>query len=155
MARNRLLISGGEGKLFGNLIPLGFTALHIGTRSPNLPLVELLLRLGANINAKVISYMNPICQYIFTSLPQDGKSGMTPLHVAVESGSTEMIQFLLQNGALTNVANDGGSTALHMAVANHSVDVVRILLESGANARVSNVEGFTPIDLAASSTVSA
>ena len=79
---------------------------------------------------------------------------MTPLHHAVESKCTEMIQMLIKRGASVHSTTFGGGTALHFASGYALLDAIKILLASGANAKASNNEGDTPADVAPSSGVS-
>lgn len=79
---------------------------------------------------------------------------MTPLHHAVESKISEMMQLLIKRGASVNSTTFAGATALHLAAGYALIDAIKILLAAGANARASNIEGDTPADVAPSSGVS-
>ncbi|MEQ2168630.1 hypothetical protein GOODEAATRI_016775 [Goodea atripinnis] len=65
----------------------------------------------------------------------DGRSdnGQTPLMLAAEQGSLEIVQELIRRGANVNLDDVGGWTALMWAAYKGRVEVTRLLLEHGAN----------------------
>ncbi|MDF3047882.1 MAG: ank1u7 [Candidatus Midichloriaceae bacterium] len=125
----------------------GKTALHSIAEYPNFGrdsddftvknCAELLLRKGANINAR-------------------DKQGRMPLHVAIkkEIFSDERLDFLLQIGADPNVQDNEGDTALHYAIritrSQAPIYVVNLLLEHGANWDIKNNKGESPLTIAKS-----
>jgi ankyrin repeat protein len=112
----------------------------------NLELVALLLKNGANVNAK-------------------DNSGRTPLVYAADN-STEAVLLLLKNGADVNAGDDYGMTPLMSVVeGKYAADedasddeppsalemrkMVRLLLENGAEVNARDNEGRTALMLAA------
>jgi ankyrin repeat protein len=93
----------------------GMTALHWAAYQNNLPLAELLLSAHANVNAK-------------TRI-----EAATPLFMACQNGSAQMIELLLNHGARATGANTLGTTPLMIAAASGSADAVRVLLKHGAD----------------------
>jgi Ankyrin repeats (3 copies)/BTB/POZ domain len=97
---------------------------------------EMLLK-GANINEKFGKYAQDLQNEIFGALdlqnactscgPND-----TPLTHAVKTGDETLVEFLLKNGAQTEVFNCG-ETPLMIAAFNHNSKIVQLLLEAGAN----------------------
>ncbi|KAH9046078.1 ankyrin repeat-containing domain protein [Lactarius hengduanensis] len=90
-----------------------------GWRSSNskdmLEIIRLLLSHGADTRA-------------------EDNSGMTPLHLAADSGaSTEVMKLLIGHGADVNAKTDDLRTPLHLASQNESLEVVRFLVEHGAD----------------------
>ncbi|XP_077999420.1 uncharacterized protein LOC144452238 [Glandiceps talaboti] len=86
---------------------------------------------------------------------KDGaKSSNTPLHWGASYGNAEVLQCLLDNGALVNAANGEGATPLHDAVHRGDRDIVEVLVQHKANpaikASTGNFADKTPADLAAS-----
>ncbi len=65
----------------------------------------------------------------------------TPLMLAVENNSPEMVQALLQAGANANSKDKDGKTALMYAARNPTSDIVKILLKYGADIRVVDKNG--------------
>lgn len=89
---------------------------------------SLLLYNGANIE----------CQ------DRDGKS---PLHMAIKSGSIDMVSLLLDNGANINCEDANGQNEAIKHVSVH-IAVVLLLLEKGADPQCRDRGGRTPLHLA-------
>jgi len=66
------------------------------------------------------------------------KNGMTPLHCAARNGQTEMVKFLIENGATVDAGYFEGNlpkalTPLYLAAAQGHSDTVKLLVDKGAN----------------------
>lgn len=75
-------------------------------------------------------------------------AGWLPLHEAANHGFTDIVELLLENGALINDkggAKCDGFTPLHDACGNGVLAVVEILLDRNANATLRNDLGDTPL----------
>ncbi|KAF0684906.1 Aste57867_23150 [Aphanomyces stellatus] len=111
----------------------GETALHVATRvaikTKHLSTMEALM-CQADVNAATIE-------------------GLTPLILAAQSGSAEVVAFLLTHGANTDKQTDTGATALHLASQYGHVDVVGQLLDAGANETIVANDLSTPLFIAA------
>lgn len=59
--------------------------------------------------------------------------GSTPLHYAAMGGKTEMVSWLLGNGAAVNARDVGGYSPLVLALRNGKTDVAKILVKAGAD----------------------
>lgn len=113
----------------------GETALHSairpGLRPANVkPMVELLLSEGAQIEAK------------------DDRNGRTPLHVAAEEGSIELIILLLSKGASIKARTNTLETPLHSAAQRTwkpKKEIVAALLSKGADVDAKDFLGSTPL----------
>jgi ankyrin repeat protein len=92
----------------------GTTALHWAVHRDNLPLVDALLRAGANVTAR-------------------NDYGVTPLFLACEKGSAASVERLLLASADANAVLPGGETVLMTAARAGNVEVIRLLLAKGAN----------------------
>ncbi|KAL3125271.1 hypothetical protein niasHT_000682 [Heterodera trifolii] len=107
-----------------NNINTSMTPLFFAVRHANLPLCRLLVARGANVD-----------------LGTD--SAITPLMIAAcDRSQTEIVTFLVENGANINLQNGDGATALMYACYKGNVDIVRLLLSHGANVELTDFEGF-------------
>jgi len=82
----------------------------------NTELLDLMLQHGADVNAQVngaASYSGRISRAL-TGDPVNTKSneGMTALHVAVRSGNANLVRYLLDHGARTDIVDASGRTPL-------------------------------------------
>jgi ankyrin repeat protein len=110
--------------------PHGMSPLLYAAYKGKLPVVKLLLKKGADIQAR-------------------DNEGWTVLHCAADSEDAELVQYLLDNGALelldiTATSNTPGDTPLHVAASHNRLPVVKILVERGAHVNQVNKAGNTP-----------
>jgi ankyrin repeat protein len=68
------------------------------------------------------------------------EKGQTPLHLAVQNGSQEIINFLISQGADINAKDSEGNTPLITALALRKADTAKFLLAKGADVRIKNAE---------------
>ena len=106
----RLLISVGVNVNPTNPIG-GGRPLHFACKVGNLPIAELLLENGADIDA-IVESLN---------------WKWTPLHIAVWIENTSITKLLLKNGCKINVRNHEGLTALEFALKKRYLDGVKQL----------------------------
>lgn len=74
--------------------------------------------------------------------------GFTCLHEAALAGHTEVVKFLIENGADVNKqAKEAGDseTPLMDAAENKHLDTVKVLLENGADPQIYNSEGYSAL----------
>ncbi|XP_053685777.1 NF-kappa-B inhibitor cactus-like [Sabethes cyaneus] len=78
----------------------GKRCVHIAAERSNIEILRYLVNAGANINAR------------------DGRTGLTPLHIAVESGNEPMVNFLLDECPKLRLEQEtlAGFTAYQLAV---------------------------------------
>ncbi|KAI8432303.1 hypothetical protein MSG28_004723 [Choristoneura fumiferana] len=74
--------------------------------------------------------------------------GVTPLHVASTQGRVEVIQLLIDYGAMIDVQDFDGDTPLHDAALGGQYDSVVTLLHAGADAGTRNEAECTPLHTA-------
>jgi ankyrin repeat protein len=79
-----------------------------------------------------------------------GGSEVTPLHVAVSAGHSDVLLLLIEHGADTNGRGNRGDTPLHRASINARLEAGQILLNHGADIDVQNSNDTTALDCATS-----
>ncbi|XP_056907954.1 ankyrin repeat domain-containing protein 27 isoform X4 [Takifugu flavidus] len=140
----------------------GFTPLHVAALHGHSVLASLLIRHGANINARTSQSATPLhlasqnshIQVVRLLLECNAKLnkkdnfGNTPLIHACLCGNLETVTRLLESNALVNVANLQGNTALHEAARRGHQVLVELLLRGGASPSLSNKSQKTPLDCA-------
>lgn len=72
--------------------------------------------------------------------------GNTPLMRMVRL--PDLVQTLIEKGAVVNAQNNAGESALHQAIVGMQSDTVKILLKGGADPNLRNGVGQTPLILA-------
>ena len=73
------------------------------------------------------------------------QTGWTALHYAAVKGNTDIVKYLLSEGASPNALSPNGTTALMMAMSNNHEDVVQLLLNAGANPYIVDANANTAI----------
>jgi ankyrin repeat protein/L-ascorbate metabolism protein UlaG (beta-lactamase superfamily) len=107
----------------------GWTLLHRLAQTPNVPveIARLFVEAGADVNAK-------------------NNEGDTPLAMACERGSTDIVKYFASKGADVNVATGVfKATGLHAAAAKGYGDLAAFLIASGADVNAKDGEGRTPL----------
>lgn len=152
----------------------GRTLLHDAAAAGCLPMVELLLALGADPNVKDGGEHTPLysvaneCSIDGADAvarvlvragaavdAQDGAIQCTALHMAARRGNVAVAAVLLDLGADIDANDRRGDTPLRRAVNCNQVGVARLLLDKGADVRSRGSKGLTPIDAARSSAMKA
>lgn len=108
----------------------GYTPLHYAAREGHLDVCELLLSLGADVNATTTS------------------GGATALHRAAFTGQLRIVQLLLQAGAAPAAQDTDGQTALHKAEQQGHAAVAAALRAACPSLNgVADARGRLPADL--------
>jgi ankyrin repeat protein len=122
----------------------GYTALLIASEKGHIIIVNMLLKRGADVEAKdkfgdtalIIASIKGKTEHIeIVGMLLDKKADVnvknkrdkTALIAASGMGHTKIVKILLKKGADVNVVNKNGSTALQMAINNRHTDVVKLL----------------------------
>ncbi len=71
--------------------------------------------------------------------------GWTPLLRAAYEGNTEILNYLLDQGANIDFKDQAQSTPLDWAITNNNTDIARILVERGADIEASDEDDYTPL----------
>ncbi len=136
--------------------------LHAALRIGDVELAQKMINAGADINAGGYPYgRTPLMEAVFSRdlgvlefiLDVPGISpnltesnGLTPLSLAVSTGSEQMTRTLLEHGANPNVQDNQGSTPLRSVFAEWS-HVACILLEYGARPHTVDGVGRSFVDI--------
>ncbi|MDA7949785.1 MAG: ankyrin repeat domain-containing protein [Hyphomicrobiaceae bacterium] len=141
----------------------GNSPLFVATQHGNLEAVRVLLKHGADLDARNQLDMTALMlaaamkRFDIVKLLLDRnsdpclamKSGSTALYLAAENGSKSIVEGLVAGGANVDAPIEDGSTALYIAAQNGHESVVEILIRAGANIDVKLKNGSTPIFAAA------
>ncbi|MBZ5647675.1 MAG: ankyrin repeat domain-containing protein [Acidobacteriia bacterium] len=109
----------------------GFTALHLACFFGHPNIAEMLLRYGADANARSRNAMS-----------------VMPLHSAVAARKQRTVEWLVEYGADVNASQQGGWTALHEAARQGNRDLVEYLVSRGADITKKAENGKLAADLA-------
>ncbi|RHZ46084.1 ankyrin repeat domain-containing protein [Aspergillus thermomutatus] len=144
----------------------GWTPLMIAASLKNAegdPIIDLLLRKGADVNVKSVSGQNALhfatskgnlstVRTLLTnkcSARVKDRRGQLPLHRAAAIGSIPIIKLLLEEGkSPVNATDIDGLTALHHAISEGHGDAAITLLKAGAEADKKDSDGRLAIDMA-------
>ncbi len=109
----------------------GYTALHLACFFGHPNLAEMLLRYGADPNARSRNAMS-----------------VMPLHSAAAACKQRSVEWLVEYGADVNATQQGGWTALHEAARQGNIEMAEYLLSKGADPNKKSGDGKVPADLA-------
>jgi ankyrin repeat protein/acetyl esterase/lipase len=126
----------------GRFTYTGSTPFLLAAQASDLPLMELLIELGAD----------PKLPNADRSTPLLAAAGVGALGDGDESAGTEQeaiaaVEFLLQLGADVNAVDINGETAMHGAAYQSRAELVKVLVKHGADIQVWNRQnraGWTP-----------
>ncbi|XP_029656960.1 poly [ADP-ribose] polymerase tankyrase-2-like [Octopus sinensis] len=105
----------------------GKSPLHIATTYSRVTSTTLLLKAGANPNAR-------------------RTNGLTPLHDAVERGCAQIVELFIDcENCDLDIKNGNGDTALIRAAYYDYADIVKMLIDAGADAEIRNNCGQTAL----------
>ncbi|KAG5266413.1 hypothetical protein AALO_G00231780 [Alosa alosa] len=131
----------------------GYTPLHLASREGHHDVASLLLEQGASITATKAKHgqlevANVLLQR-GAAADAEGKTGLTPLHVAAHYDNQRVALLLLDQGASPHAAAKNGYTPLHIAAKKGQLDIGTTLLEYGADTNACTKQGISPLHLAA------
>jgi ankyrin repeat protein len=152
----------------------GWQPLHFAAQEGDKKMVEFLILVGEDINARndcnqtplhlPLLYQNangtPLHKNTETAalLISSGadvnardKGGETPLHYASDRGYEKIVSLLIAKGADINARNDVNETPLHKAANGGYFKIVKILVANGADVNLKDSNGHTPLHIAVQS----
>jgi ankyrin repeat protein len=109
MGLTPFLVAAGVGA--GNRGGTGLAAQTSAGGPVNMELMELLLQHGADVNAQVTGTRTYSMR---VSRAPSANEGKTALHVAAETGKTDLVRYLLNKGAKTDLTDAEGQTAIDL-----------------------------------------
>jgi ankyrin repeat protein len=127
MGLTSFLVAAGVGA--GNRGGTGLAAQTSAGGPVNMELMELLLQHGADVNAQVTGTMTYSMR---VSRAPSANEGKTALHVAAESGKTDLVRYLIGKGANSQIIDADGKKAIDLV---SSATEIRSLLERTASTR--------------------
>ncbi|CAD1477800.1 unnamed protein product, partial [Heterotrigona itama] len=125
----------------------GQTPVHYACTQEHLEAVEVLIGLGANVDAQdsegntslhvaTRTRHTAIAQLLLRTGANTeliDEMGFTPLHVAASQGCKGILDSMIQHGAALNKQCKYGNTPLHLACQNNEVETVEILINKGVD----------------------
>jgi ankyrin repeat protein len=138
----------------------GRTALHLAARGGHEAVVKLLLAAGARVNKLDMDNYSPLHFSCIDghvaaanallkagAIPETrtAEGGFTPLHLAVKSGSLDLVQLLLEYGSDITAQTAKGRTVLHLATALGNESLVKLALKGGVEKDSRDIYGIRPI----------
>jgi uncharacterized protein len=124
----------------------GSTPFLMAARSSDVPLMRLLLELGADPAIPNAENCSALLAAAGVGALEDGEEA-----AGTEEESLEAVQLLLDVGADVNAADDNGETAMHGAAYQSRPKLVELLAKRGADIHVwnrKNKAGWTPLMIA-------
>lgn len=89
----------------------GLAAAGAAGGAVNTPLMDLMLAHGADVNARVTGTKTYSMR---VSRAPSANEGMTALHVAAQAGKLDLVRYLLEKGASTEIADASGRKAIDL-----------------------------------------
>lgn len=130
----------------GRFTTTGSTPFLLAARASDVPLMRLMLELGADAALPNADQSTPLLAAAGVGALGDGDEA-----AGTEAEAVEAVRLLLELGADVNAVDDHGETAMHGAAYQSRPAVVRLLAERGADVAVWNREnqwGWTPLEIA-------
>ena len=147
----------------------GRTPLHVAANLDFLEMARLLVRLGADVEAKACDGTTPffvaIAQYNSLDIARflveeagadvaaTSRDGQTPLHMATTFGNNQeaVLALVTEFAAPVDAHDFKGNTPLHLAAMDgyRQRSIVEILANCGAHLGLRNNDGWTPLHCAA------
>ena len=157
----KLLAQGGD--LFGVRDASGNSAVQLAVSLDNVEIVEFLFSRGVKpesqnsvsetllVTAARANSLKVARILLEKGVLAQGKSDVTPLHIASAQNNIDMMKLLFEFGAWVDPKDDQGLSPLFMAAESGQYEAVVLLLESGADLKAAARGKWTCLHSAASS----
>ncbi|MEQ1825117.1 MAG: ankyrin repeat domain-containing protein [Pirellula sp.] len=122
------------------------TAFLLAAETGDVPLMKLLLELGADPKLVNVDHCTPLLAATGVGILSNGDES-----AGTEDDAIEAVKLLLDSGADINSVDDGGNSALHGAVYENRSKLIEYLTDHGADISIwnrPNKRGWTPLDIA-------
>src|SRR5262245_5718560 len=130
----------------GRFTTTGSTPFLLAARACDVPLMKLLVELGADIKLPNADHCPPLLALAGVGALGDGDEA-----AGTEDEAVQAAKLLLGLGADANAVDDNGETAMHGAAYQSRWQLVGLLAERGADIKIWNVKnkwGWTPLMIA-------
>jgi ankyrin repeat protein len=130
----------------GRFTTTGSTPFLLAARAADVPLMRLLLELGADPTLSNADHCTPLMAAAGVGALGDGDEA-----AGTELEAVETVRLLLELGADVNAVDDNGETAMHGAAYQSRAKLVQLLAEHRADINVWNRKnkfGWTPLMIA-------
>jgi ankyrin repeat protein len=127
----------------GRFTTTGSTPFLLAARASDIPLIQLLLELGADPKLANADNCTPLLAAAGVGALGDGEEA-----AGTDEEAHEAVRMLLEAGADVNAVDDNGETAMHGAAYQSRANLVPLLVEHGADIKVwnrKNKAGWTPL----------
>ena len=132
------------------------TLLRLAAEGGNLPTVQYLHGLGADIDGNYLEFVQKFRVNGFFSFPGWGNpqgalnlyNANTALILAAQSGNLLTVKYLYENGANINAQNAFGSSALYWSALFGHFEIVQYLQENGADVNLRDMSQQTALMVA-------
>jgi len=122
MGLTPFLVAAGVGA--GNRGGTGLAAQYSAGGPVNMELMELLLQHGADVNAQVSGTRTYSMR---VSRAPSANEGKTALHMAAETGKTDLVRYLLQKGANTEITDADGKKPFDLMAVDGPAEIRSLL----------------------------
>lgn len=137
----------------------GYSLLMYAAREGQLDMMEMLLQKGAKVNARnfvgetaimLAAYRGHLesVKLLYRHAARLDQPGWAPIHYAAIEGKTEVLRFLLDQGAMIDAPAPNGATALMLTARGGHIAALKLLLERGANPALRTDSGGSALDWA-------
>ena len=130
----------------GRFTTTGSTPFLLAARASDVPLMRLLLELGADPGTPNADDCPPLLAAAGVGALEDGEEA-----AGTEDEAIEAVRVQLDRGADVDAVDDNGETAMHGAAYQSRSNLVQLLAERGADINVwnrTNKSGWTPLMIA-------